>query len=723
MTVITGTAGADTLLGGAGNDLLDAKGGNDLLTGLGGADTLLGGGGSDRLTGGTGADTLTGGTGNDVIVYETLAQSTPGLRDTVAAFDKPGAGIGDRFDLSLLDANTAAQGRQSFQWGGLTNHGKGFLWVEDLGGETIVKGNVDGDAAAEFSVAIADGTVDAAAYSAADFGLTPAAGAWTFISAPDMFNADYGDLSGGADPAIAAVFGSGYAQGLVRAPGWTQGGPNSLNPAMAQVIKTDVARMVESAGGDPEAVLIAGDLVGGRWPQFATRLKSMFGDSSTTLQQDLDTAAEVYYTWARKLWHKAGVDNLIAALGDHDIGDNPWAVGSPRGGSVNTMKEAFGSYVVDPLGLPAQWNGVPTRAPEGLGQYDETSYLRQVKNVLFVTLDVFHYEGGTAVTGNSAVSVAFTGAPLDWLSDVLDAADADAAVDHVIVQAHAPILQPVDSLRSSNLKVQGGASSGLWQLLEDHATNAGGKVRAYLAGEVHATTTIAHAASGIVQITHGNNWQAEGDVQLDPSYIVFEVSKNTIIGHEYAIINDRVGNGFVFEVDDPSSESIDTVGAGPVETGTITIDVSGGTAQTTTTGTLATSGPFKNFIGTSGNDTASDFCHGFGEGGNDRLDAGSGNDRLDGGSGADTLIGGAGDDFLIGGSGPDEFRFPGTFGSDTIADFAQGSDTIAIPGSSFAALEIRGWKDGAIVEDDGGSIRVFGLAPGDLEPGDFAFLV
>ena len=727
MAIITGTEGADTLSGGAGGDRLTGLNGNDWLAGLGGADTLLGGAGSDRLIGGTGADSLNGGAGNDTYLYQSLTQSTPGVRDTVVSFDRPGSAIGDRFDLTLLDANATLPGRQAFQWGGTTNHGRGFIWVADLGGQTIVRGNVDDDDAVEFSVAISDGTVGASAYSAADFALRPASGSWTFISAPDMLNADYGDLSGGADPAIAAIFGSGYAQGLVQAPGWTPGGLNSLNVAMAQVLRTDVQRMVDSAGGDPRAVLIAGDLVGGRWPQFAANLKSMFGSGSTTLRQDLDTAAEVYYTWTRKLWSMAGVDDLVAALGDHDIGDNPWAVGSPRGLNVNTMKQAFGSYIVDPLGLPATWHGLPSRAPQGLGQYDETTYLRQVDNVLFVTLDVFRYEGGGAVTGNSAVSVDFAGAQLAWLAQVLDAADGDATIDHVILQGHAPILQPVDSLRSSDLRLQGGTASGLWQLLEDHGTNAGGKVRAYLAGEVHATTTIAHAASGIVQITHGANWQAEGNVQLgypqlDPTYIVFEVSSDRIVGREYTIINDRVGTGSVFEVDDPVSQSIDTVGAGPVEIGTITIDVSSGTAQTTTTGDLRSPGQFANFVGDGGNDVASNFRHGFGEGGNDRLDGGTGNDRVDGGPGSDTLVGGQGDDILIGGSGPDVFRFSGSFGTDTIADFADGSDRIAIPGESFGALEIRAWSDGALVEVAAGTIGVFGVSPATLTLADFDFL-
>jgi Ca2+-binding RTX toxin-like protein len=170
------------------------------------------------------------------------------------------------------------------------------------------------------------------------------------------------------------------------------------------------------------------------------------------------------------------------------------------------------------------------------------------------------------------------------------------------------------------------------------------------------------------------------------------------------------------------SESIDRVGAGPIEIGRVTIDVSSGTALTTTAGNLRSPSTFVNFVGDGGNDVASNFRHGFGEGGNDRLDAGAGNDRVDGGPGSDTLIGGPGDDILIGGPGSDEFRFSATSGADTIADFADGTDTIAIPGRSFGALEIRAWSDGALVELDAGTIRVFGVSPANLTPADFDFL-
>jgi len=64
------------------------------------------------------------------------------------AFTNPGAAIGDLFDLSLLHANATLSGRQGFKWGGTTIHGRGFLWVANSGGQTIVNGNVDDDNAA-----------------------------------------------------------------------------------------------------------------------------------------------------------------------------------------------------------------------------------------------------------------------------------------------------------------------------------------------------------------------------------------------------------------------------------------------------------------------------------------------------------------------------------------------------------------------------------------------
>jgi len=67
---VTGTAGADTLVG---------DDGDNRLTGGAGDDTLIGGDGNDRLNGGQGADILAGGEGVDTVVYGGMAGITVNL--------------------------------------------------------------------------------------------------------------------------------------------------------------------------------------------------------------------------------------------------------------------------------------------------------------------------------------------------------------------------------------------------------------------------------------------------------------------------------------------------------------------------------------------------------------------------------------------------------------------------------------------------------------------
>jgi Ca2+-binding RTX toxin-like protein len=82
-----------------------------------------------------------------------------------------------------------------------------------------------------------------------------------------------------------------------------------------------------------------------------------------------------------------------------------------------------------------------------------------------------------------------------------------------------------------------------------------------------------------------------------------------------------------------------------------------------------------------------------GNSGNNLLKGLGGNDTLKGEAGNDTLIGGAGNDLLTGGEGADQFLFgsgavftASAFGVDSITDFTQGSDKIALSKLSFAAL-------------------------------------
>lgn len=157
-TMQAGTVGANRLYGHAGNDRLQSIGGSGNL--------LNGGPGRDILTAGAGTDSLAGGSGNDIFRFLNLAASTPAARDVIAVFERPGGQLGDRIDLSAIDASVAA-GVQHFVFG--TSHAVGRLWAVDSGDLTLIRGNVDGDAAVEFEIAIDDGAVRASAYTAADF--------------------------------------------------------------------------------------------------------------------------------------------------------------------------------------------------------------------------------------------------------------------------------------------------------------------------------------------------------------------------------------------------------------------------------------------------------------------------------------------------------------------------------------------------------------------------
>ncbi|WP_341532122.1 calcium-binding protein (plasmid) [Nostoc sp. UHCC 0302] len=79
--------------------------------------------------------------------------------------------------------------------------------------------------------------------------------------------------------------------------------------------------------------------------------------------------------------------------------------------------------------------------------------------------------------------------------------------------------------------------------------------------------------------------------------------------------------------------------------------------------------------------------------GNDNLNGGAGSDILYGGLGSDNLNGGAGNDSLIGGAGSDRFIFnsgqaftSAGVGLDTVSDFVQGTDKIALSKSTFTGI-------------------------------------
>ncbi len=312
---------------------------------------------------------------------------------------------------------------------------------------------------------------------------------WVFASSPDWFNMDVADLSGSTPD-------------VPQAPGWPLGasdGLNGVSPEMLQVYNQIAAEM-SSRGAD--SLASAGDLINGYW--FGDPALDMFDPGTRDRRTAIDTAADIYYPWLRQLFASHGITTLIGALGDHEIGDNPWPPGSEKSLHVQNMKEAFGRNMVAPLGLPERINGARTR-PIGTA-FENSSFAFQLRNVLFVSVDAFHQADPAANSNALEGSVTFevTGQHLQWLSDILTAADADATIDHVIVQGHVPVLDPVRIQLSSGLMMIDREDSAFWQVLRDHDHSNGGKVRMYFAGEVHVPTVVVDPGGDIVQLVHGN---------------------------------------------------------------------------------------------------------------------------------------------------------------------------------------------------------------------------
>jgi Ca2+-binding RTX toxin-like protein len=107
---------------------------------------LLGGADDDVLEGGAGVDMLLGGAGADAFVFRSIGDADG---DTIADFS---AANGDRINLRPIDANENRAGGQAFSWIGDMEFGS--LAGQLRFASEILEGDVDGDGAADFQIAL-----------------------------------------------------------------------------------------------------------------------------------------------------------------------------------------------------------------------------------------------------------------------------------------------------------------------------------------------------------------------------------------------------------------------------------------------------------------------------------------------------------------------------------------------------------------------------------------
>ena len=122
--------------------------GHDTIWGIENVNT---GSGNDTITASNAANVINGGAGNDTFRF-TSASAADG--DTILGFEP-----GDRVDLTAIDANVGAANDQSFSLvtGAFTAAGQLAVTFETRadGEFTVIQGNIDGNADADFTVEIA----------------------------------------------------------------------------------------------------------------------------------------------------------------------------------------------------------------------------------------------------------------------------------------------------------------------------------------------------------------------------------------------------------------------------------------------------------------------------------------------------------------------------------------------------------------------------------------
>jgi 3',5'-cyclic AMP phosphodiesterase CpdA len=165
---------------------------------------------------------------------------------------------------------------------------------------------------------------------------------------------------------------------------------------------------------NPDFVVVPGDLVMGRWSHSKEHLKEM---------------ASVYYpAWIERM-NAYGL-KFYAAVGGHELGDNPW--NATKTELVPLYEEAFRTYLK-----------MPTNGPSGL---NGLAYYVKHKNLLMVVVDTFEKSDDGVVVGVS-------GDQLAWVEEILQGRHGS---DHTIVVGHVPILRTWTGRTSSRLHIPDG---------------------------------------------------------------------------------------------------------------------------------------------------------------------------------------------------------------------------------------------------------------------------
>lgn len=275
------------------------------------------------------------------------------------------------------------------------------------------------------------------------------------------------------------------------------------NPSwLAEAVDSDVAavNMLKTNYGG-ELIMLPGDSNTGHWDESGFIKRNFQGAAP---EESILKAGTLCYEGMIDSFKKGGYSKLIMAVGDHEMGDNPWPPGSAVSRCQPQFREAFSkAFNTNPDGGGFLYDkSIGKAASRPLGtKYENTSYATRHKNVLFVTVDVFHQEDpNTRIGVEGSVTGTVVGEHLLWLDNVLSEARKDPGIKHIFVQSHLPVIYPVRKVNSSGMMMDNGIDNPFWQTLRKY------KVDMYFAGEVHANTVTKDPESNLIQLVSRGNF-------------------------------------------------------------------------------------------------------------------------------------------------------------------------------------------------------------------------
>lgn len=351
-----------------------------------------------------------------------------------------------------------------------------------------------------------------------------------------------------------------------RSPLHGPGDPTSTNARFERSLSTVLDSFASEfgPGTSPRYVAVAGDLVQGHWGM-DTAGTGIFGPVDTDAQRlkAVRRAGRLYYTQWMERFAEHGLQPL-PGIGDHELGDNPWAGASPRRAdyvrfkqqTIPFWKRTFGDFT------QRRPDGSFTHPDRPPGQARHSAYATRLSpEVQFVSLDAFIQTGRDVITKVDKDQLA-------WLQGVLEDARADG-VSWVVVQLHPYIAGPVRQRGSSSLRYRAGIGSRLWRLMDQYGVDL------VSAGEVHAVTATQPEPGGPVQIANGGVFAPGWTSYLDLEFVGDTLS---ITAKAFSVAVDRRDR--LWQTDEQRAAATPTYGEAHV-TGTLVMTTDGIVLQRT----------------------------------------------------------------------------------------------------------------------------------------------